>query len=152
RARGRGSSERSKGRRTKMGTSSSFNGPVGRTDLLPPWAPPSLPVSPEPVGDVAPGLPSVTLPDLPTSQVPPGTVPPGIVVPPEVSWRGPKAAFSHFVSGHTESPRSAFRSYVRAHGGATRAAHSAVSSRRSTARVMGFLSDVARGGFADAAR
>jgi hypothetical protein len=139
-----------------MGTSSSFKGPVGRTDLLPPWAPPleapPTPADPGQANPANPGQADAAQPILSTVQAVQGTVPVGMVPPPEVSWRGPKVAFSHFVSGHSDSPRSAFRSYVRAHGGAKRAAHSATSSRRSTAHLMGFLSDVARTGVAEAAR
>lgn len=132
-----------------MGTSSSFKGPVGRTDLLPPWAPP-VPGSPDAPDSAGPG-PEGT-PQNPTTS-PPSQLPPASeIAPPQVSWRGPKSAFSNFVSGRTDSPRSAFRSYVRAHGGPQRAARSAVSSRRSTARLMGFLSDVARSGIVEAAR
>ena len=130
-----------------MGTSSSFKGPVGRPDLLPPWAPPppdTPPPSDESGSDTAP-------PELPDqSPLPGGSAP--LIAPLGVSWRGPKSAFSHLVSGRTDSPRSAFRSYVRAHGGARRAAATAISSRQSTARLMGFLSDVARRGIVEAAR
>jgi hypothetical protein len=45
--------------------------------------------------------------------------------------------------------RSAQR-YVRALGGSRRAASSSTGGRRATSRFAGFLSDVARGGFADA--
>lgn len=137
-----------------MGTSSSFKGPVGRTDLLPPWAPP-IPGPPDSPDVTGPGPDETAPPDPATSQppqVPPGEPPSSGIHPPQVSWRGPKSAFSNFVSGRTDSPRSAFRSYVRAHGGPQRASRSAISSRRSTARLMGFLSDVARSGIVEAAR
>lgn len=133
-----------------MGTSSSFKGPIGRTDLLPPWAPP-LPAPPVTDPPVTDGPGPITNPDVTNTQPHPGSLPLELA-PPSVSWRGPKSAFSHFVSGRTESPRSTFRSYVQAHGGAKRAAQSAASSRRSTARFMGFLSDVAQRGIVEAAR
>ena len=53
-------------------------------------------------------------------------------------------------SGGSRGMSSAAQRYVRARGGSNRASASSPAGRRSTARFAGFLSDVARGGLADA--
>jgi hypothetical protein len=54
--------------------------------------------------------------------------------------------------GGNKQLRNAGRRYVQAKGGATRAARAATGGRAATARLGGFLSDVARRGITEAAR
>lgn len=122
-----------------MGTSSSFGGLTGGNKLLPPWAQDPVPYSP----------------DQPDSQGDLGNVPlepngenqPQWVRMP--SWRGPKSLMRQYASDRGGLQRTA-RSYVRAKGGAKAAARSVVAGKRATARLGGFLSDVARYGFRQA--
>lgn len=124
-----------------MGTSNSYGGPGNRSALLPPWADGDSSPTPQPTGPNPPeaGEPSPN----PTSPAPaiPQTLPNGN------NWATTSRHFGSFTrGGGGGSLGKALRSYTRSKGGARQASISARSGRRSTARLGGFLSNVATGG------
>lgn len=141
-----------------MGTSSSHGGQKDRPPLLPDWAlpPPSPPTPPpprEPNDDSADDqdgsekpAPHPAAPNLNPAKTP--------VVGPAAGkayWtRAGNKLGSVASSGGTKGLRAAGRAYVRARGGSGQAASSAVSGRRTTARMAGFLADVGNRGLATA--
>jgi hypothetical protein len=60
------------------------------------------------------------------------------------SWRSAKTLFGKVVKNNGD--KRAAQSYVRAHGGSRRAAQTATAGRSATARLGGFLADVANRG------
>lgn len=151
-----------------MGTSSSFNGPSGRTPLLPPWAQDGGGLPPD-VGMPGGAAPPDGLPPGDGESLPPGEgeggpdgsaqpTPPvparPLARPPSVSWAAAKRGMTAYTSarGDRARLRSAANRYVGARGGGGTAARAAQAGRASTARVGGFLSGVASRGFAEAAR
>lgn len=118
-----------------MGTSSSSGGPTGTNPLLPPWADPLPPVNIGAGDGLDEGVPAVPSPIIP------------------VSWGAAKGAFSRLARGTSSgSFAPAFRKYVAARGGGRMAAHTASSGRTVAGGFGGFLSGVARDGFAETAR
>lgn len=128
-----------------MGTSSSYPGPTRRPPLLPPWANQPLPPEPLPPPDPEELLPEPQAPaDIALGEAP---VSPAPIPALPSTWRGPKTAVGKMVGGGGPAAlTSAARSYVRSSGGPRGAAGTAVSGRRSTSRLGGFLSSVAGGG------
>jgi hypothetical protein len=130
-----------------MGTSSSYNGPVGKNPLLPPWA--SYPTSPDDVGQGSPEVEHENAEEKPQNTEPYNPIK---TPPPNVSWSGVKGITSRMSNGGKGSWASAFRSYTRARGGARTAARSSTSGKASTSRLGSFLGNVVRNGIAQAAR
>ena len=144
-----------------MGTSTSHGGPKDRPPLLPDWALPA-PLPPVPQPEPIPIPPA----DGPAPQAPSDTEQPihpaaPALHPTPTPTYGPltgkprwtKAAGSLgrvAASGGSRGMGRAAQRYVRARGGSKGASASSPAGRRATARFAGFLSDVARNGFADA--
>ncbi len=158
-----------------MGTSASNSGPRDKTPLLPSWAQgapaaPPVPPKPDPQDGPPPGsAPSELAPegDSPSPASDPASSPDGqgqemdgSAAPPADSagTRGPwtlaRRAMGSAVKGGGSAKqfKKAGRRYVAAKGGASKAAGSSTSGRATTARIGGFLSDVASRGFVEAAR
>ena len=150
-----------------MGTSKSYGGPRDKIPLLPDWAlaPPS---DGEPPGEEEEEQEQESPPDSVEQQASgngevgddadddsdeaslgdDGAGPePGPLVA-GGSWRSARTLFGKAVkkNGDRASFRKAAQSYVHAHGGSRRAAQTATSGRTATARLGGFLADVARRG------
>lgn len=148
-----------------MGTQNSYRGPGDRQPLLPSWA---LTPAVMPEGDAAPespGDPPAGInPEVPTPVDPmaPAVKPPEQSLPNEAArpqpvhekWRAARGAFRRYVTGGGDRGGlgRAARAYVRAKGGPRRAARAATGGRTATARLAGFLADVARHGVEEAAR
>ncbi len=134
-----------------MGTSSSWGGPTGDNPLLPPWADELFPDDyGEPFGEPAGDGDAQQ-----DGDGQPGESPRPTALPPErvVSWGTVKGAMSRFARGTSSKGLSpVFRRYVGARHGPRMESHTAFSGRRVTQGFGGFLADVARGGFAAAAR
>ena len=145
-----------------MGTSTSHGGPKDRPPLLPDWALPSPvppvptipPVIPDPAAVPQPGV----APQQPQSPVHPAAPPLNpqptptygpLVGKPRWSLAGGGLGRVAASGGGHGMGRSAQR-YVRALGGSRLASTSSTGGRRAASRFAGFLSDVARGGLADA--
>jgi hypothetical protein len=158
-----------------VGTSKSYGGPSDKTPLLPDWAfsppedeepPPeenleqqneSLDTDEEPIDELESESDSEEEnneesgeDDGPGSQK--GGDDPGVLGQassfPRGSWKSAKTLYGKAVknNGDSRSFRKAARSYVRAHGGPRNAARTATSGRSATARLGGFLADVANRG------
>lgn len=144
-----------------MGTSSSHGGQKDRPPLLPHWALPA-PIPPVPQPEPTPAPPA----DGPVPQDPLGTGQPihpaaPALQPTQTPTYGPltgkplwtKAARTLgrvAASGGSRGLGRAAQRYVRARGGSKRASASSPAGRQATAGFAGFISDVARNGFADA--
>lgn len=137
-----------------MGTSTSHGGPKDRPALLPDWALPT-PIPPNP-----PAVPPDDTPLSTPTPLPPHPAAPPLNPPPTPTY-GPLVGAPRWTragrslgrvaaSGGGRSVGRSAQRYVRALGGARRAAASSTGGRRATSRFAGFLSDVARGGVADA--
>lgn len=141
-----------------VGTSKSNSGPGDRIPLLPRFA----------LGGTAPGgnggadagsqsgsssPPTAPAADPATGPVP-GPATAGNIPRVAGPWQLARTALTSVTrrGGSGGRMRRAATRYVRAKGGARRAAAQATSGRASTARLGGFLSDVAARGFAEAAR
>jgi hypothetical protein len=145
-----------------MGTSNSYGGPTGGNPLLPPWAQQSAEPAPD---QNAPGpasgedendngseqsdsnsaattgedKPPFTLTATATRRTSRG--------PTSSHWSSAKGNMTRFAGGgRRRNLSNAGRAYVRARGGARGAASSSRASRASTARLAGFLSNVAARG------
>lgn len=127
-----------------MGTSSSFGGLTGGNKLLPTWAQDPVPSSPDQGEEDLEQPAQDNQGDAPSDENRSGDNQPQWVR--MDSWRAPKSLMRRYVSSRGDLRRTA-KSYVRAKGGARTAARSAVAGKRATARLGGFLSDVARFGF-----
>jgi hypothetical protein len=139
-----------------MGTSSSHGGQKDRPPLLPHWALPA-PVPPVPQPELTPAPPVQN----PSDTVQPTHPAAPALQPTQTPTYGPltgkplwtKAARSLgrvAESGGSRGVGRAAQRYVRARGGSKRASAKSPAGRQATAGVAGFLSDVARNGFADA--
>ncbi len=144
-----------------MGTSTSHGGQKDRPPLLPDWALPApIPAVPQPQPIPAPPG------DGPVPQDPSDTGQPihpaaPALQPTQTPTYGPLTGKPRWTmagrslgrvaaSGGSRGMGRAAQRYVRARGGSKRASASSPSGRRATASLAGFLSDVARNGFADA--
>ena len=153
-----------------MGTSKSYGGPRDKIPLLPDWAlppqegeepPPEEEEEdqqenpPEPVGQSQPG--DIENDDEETDDVgddesgDPDDTDVGreqVPVEPAKSWRSARTLLGKAISknGDRNAFKRAAQSYVRARGGSRSAAQTATSGRAATARLGGFLADVARRG------
>ena len=131
-----------------MGTSNSATGPKGnQPNLLPPWAPegpmPSAPPAFSPDGNEG---------DQPKDQQE-NQIPNDSLRPPSVSWNQPKAALTSFANrGGSGRLKKTTRNYVRARGGASTAAITGRSGRKTTARLANFIVSGIKEGFAEAAK
>lgn len=130
-----------------MGTQSSYGGPGDRQPLLPSWAlDPVVPAGPDD-GSADSDSPSPTpaQPAVPQPQTTPA--------PRTQRWNAARRSISSVVRSGGGGGRMgrAARRYVSAKGGARKAARAAKSGRRATAALGGFLGDVARSGFREAA-
>lgn len=151
-----------------MGTSTSYNGPRGPGDLLPPDAPPPPPDEPEdeppPPPEEEPEEPDEPgdepPQDLPPDELPPvgpdGPVPPREPPAPRDPWAAAKRAMSDFARlGGGPAARGsrsrAVRGFVRAQGGRRRAAASAPTAVAAGRNIARFLSMVAARGIEQAA-
>jgi len=124
-----------------MGTSKSYGGPGNNSPLLPPWADDTSPI---PTPDGSPQAPNPVNPSAPSTNPTPAT-PAGI--PQSANWSTARRQFGSFVrGGGTGSLGKSLGSYTRSKGGARNASRSARAGRASTAKLGGFLSNVARGG------
>lgn len=147
-----------------MGTSKSYGGPGDKPPLLPDWALPP-PEGGDPLPEEEEQEEEETQPDIEDSADHEAAEPDsdeddeaggdddvgGIEQGPAVplgSWRSAKTLFGKAVkkNGDKQAFRKAAQSYVRAHGGSRRAAQTATAGRSATARLGGFLSDVATRG------
>ena len=141
-----------------MGTSKSGSGPGDRRPLLPKWAfDPLDPVPVEPIPPVETPPVPIELPP-PTISMPPAIVPPpvpSVILPTKAPapWRSVHTRMGKVVTGGGRGAMGGAASgWVRAQGGSRRAASSARSGRTATAGLGGFLADVSKRGFADAAK
>lgn len=163
-----------------MGTSSSYPGLPGGTPLLPPWADPIPDDSGDgddgrDDGDGGNGEDSPSddtndsndgngnnddvnrdgsngnIPNQPPSPGPTSPASPQKPIKP-YSWAATKGGTTRWVNGKSGSAGRVASNYVRSKGGAARATTSASAGRSATARLGGFLSDVARLGLREAAR
>jgi hypothetical protein len=132
-----------------MGTSNSASGPKGnQPNLLPHWAPegpmpPTLPTSPPPDNNGG---------DQPKDQQQNQTSHDNLR-PPSVSWNLPKISLTSFANrGGSGRLKRAARNYVKARGGASTAAITGRSGRKTTARLANFIATGIREGFAEVAR
>lgn len=130
-----------------MGTSSSFGGQTGGNKLLPPWAQDPVPSSPDQGDEGTEGGGEQPSQENPEDRTPSEPDPSNWVR--TESWRAPKTLMRRYASNRGNLQRTA-RSYVRAKGGAGSAARMAVAGKRATARLGGFLSDIAKYGFQQA--
>ncbi|MEF3309400.1 hypothetical protein PV433_10850 [Paenibacillus sp. GYB004] len=132
-----------------MGTSSSYGGLTGGNKLLPPWAqepdsPPEPDLTPaDEDGQDQAGEKNEDV-ELPAKEEP--GVPKWVRM---ESWRAPKGMMRRYASNKGNLNRTG-RAYVRSKGGAKTAAKNAVAGKSATARLGGFLSDIARNGFLQA--
>lgn len=134
-----------------MGTSSAFGGQGGNTPLIPSWlgeagAPPAVPKGPPPNGSP------------PHGTTPPGE-PPKSPLPPQADpsrFSGPRGNFSRFAGSGGSDRRSlgrAISQYVGSSSGGARAASARMGSARGAgSRLLGFLTDAAARGTAEALR
>jgi hypothetical protein len=126
-----------------MGTSKSYGGPGNRSPLLPPWADgDSSPVpNPNPPGSGNPNQnPSNPPPEIPTT------------LPKSNNWATTSRHFGSFTrGGGGGSLGKALSSYTKSKGGARNASRSSRAGRTSTAKLGGFLSNVASRGVQAAA-
>jgi hypothetical protein len=134
-----------------MGTSSSYNGPVGKNPLLPPWALDLQNLDDDEQDDSEQDGENTEeqprdKPQTPEIQNPSKIIPPG------VSWSGAKGIVSRMSNGGTGSWASAFRSYTRARGGSRTAARSSTAGKATTSRLGSFLGNIIRNGVAQAVR
>lgn len=150
-----------------MGTSNSGSGPGDSIPLIPDWALPSginggevsdpadggtpgvtggdvaheVEVAPAGGDEAADGADAASAPDAPV-----------VVNRPPRNWTSAKARLSSLASrgGGRRRIAAAGRAYVQARGGARNASRSATGARSATARLGGFLSDVANRGIGPA--
>lgn len=139
-----------------MGTSSSYDGPVGPSPLLPPWAPPPPEEPddkpPENGDDEGEGRPGDQ--DQPDGDDAPDG---GGIVPPHLrpSWSTAKTAMREFAKSggdETRHLRRAGRRFVQAQGGARSAARAARSGTATAMRLGGALAAAAQAGAAGLAQ
>jgi len=124
-----------------MGTSKSYGGPGKNSPLLPPWADDSSPI---PNPGVNPNAPNPADPAAPPTN--PMPVKP-VGVPQSANWSTTSRHFGSFVrGGGTGTLGKSLSSYSKSKGGARNASRSARAGRTSTAKLGGFLSNVASGG------
>lgn len=141
-----------------MGTSKSFQGPPGRSPLLPPWAPDLLPEDTEGVptasndedGKVEGDLDLDGVPDAVTETDTDTSGAAFEPVSPSVTWRSPNG-FAIRLARSPGSPerdrhRQVGRAFVRALGGSRQAARSAPAASTAARSLGSFLSSVARDG------
>lgn len=144
-----------------MGTSTSYGGPKDRPPLLPDWALPApVPLPPQQVSIPVPPADGPASPDPSVTEQPthpgapslhPGPTPTYGPLTDVPRWtRAGRSLGSAASSGGSRGMGRAAQRYVRALGGSRRASASSSGGRRATARFAGFLSDVARKGFAEA--
>jgi hypothetical protein len=123
-----------------MGTSMSYGGPGNRSPLLPPWADNETIPLPKPE----------TAPPDPLKPVMDQTNPPplNIDIPLQTNhWATTSRHFSRFAhGGGGRSLGKALGSYTKSKGGARQASKSSRAGRASTAKLGGFLSNVAING------
>jgi len=123
-----------------MGTSSSYGGPKGVSNLLPPWAEPT---DDSTAPNAVPDLPPDGASDQPAPPSPPA---------PGLPWSQPKSLTSRWAKGtSTGGPARALRAYVQASGGSRAASRRASAGRATARRLGGFLGAGVGGGFAAAA-
>jgi len=124
-----------------MGTSKSYGGPGNRSPLLPPWA--NGDSTPVPIPEPNPIVPDSDNPaENPVN--PPPTYP---AVQQTSTWATTSRHFGSFIrGGGGGSLGKSFRSYTKSKGGARQASRAARAGRTSTAKLGGFLVNIATGG------
>ncbi len=126
-----------------MGTSSSYGGPGGGSSLIPPWLEDPIP------------LPDLNGDEGEDEQTDPEQLPPELTAP--TAWPQLKNLLSRTVSqgggpSHRDNLHKVARGYVGASGGASQAARAGRAGAATASKLGGFLGDVGRYGFDEAAR
>lgn len=111
-----------------MGTSSGYGGPKGKNPLLP--------------DDFDGNGTQSESPDAQQPQLPDDTE----KNPNTVLWQNAKTQISKLIGDLNRNTNSALSSYVKAYGGSRKAAYSATSGKKTTAKLGGFLSSVSSQG------